>query len=435
MKKIAASLGLLAAGASALHAAESSALNSQQATKAWSVNASLRGFYDDNISTQPNNKTHSLGFELNPSIDFGMPGEQTSFDVGYAFSAKYFDKLQTGVTDHWSYTHTFDALLNHTFSPRLDLTASESFAIGQEPDFLRAGNAASATTQRISGDNIRNNASISLNIEATELLGFNVVYNNTLFNYKQKGPLTVGPLVTDASNSGLFDRMEHAIHVDSQWKISPQTMGIVGYMYSQTGYTADEPIAGIIGNPASVVTSDSRDSRGHTFYVGAQQVFSPTLSATVKVGAQRVNYINDPVSTSQWSPYVSSSLKYLLQTTTSVDAGFTYSRSAANETGYGGNSTSFVRDVASAVVYGSIRHELVAHLFVSGNAMLERAEYSGGTLDGKAYLFYQLGLDLSYEFSPNLSTHVGYNYDKYDSDLAGRSYDRNRVYLGVTAGF
>lgn len=438
MNKFAASLGLLAVGASVLHAAESSSLNAMQRTKAWSVAASLRGFYDDNVGSQSSGETDSYGYQINPSIDFGMPGEMTSFNVGYSFSAKYYDSRPTNATDDWDLTHTFDALLNHTFSPRFSLTASESFVIGQESDTLRVGNAAIATPQRLDGDNIRNYASIDLNIDVTQLLAFGVGYNNTFYDYDQEG--VVGPIVTAASNSGLLDRMEHSVNLDSLWKLTPQTVGIVGYMYSQTVYNGDEQISGNNTLPPgtlnAAVFSEDRDSRGHTLYVGAQHVFSSTLSGSVKVGGQYYDYYNTNAD-AEWSPYFQGSLTYIYQTRTSFDLGFTYSRSAANAAGIGGNS--FVLDTAAAVLYAAMRQELMANLVGSASVTLQNAEYNGGGpgVDGQGFLFYQLGLDLSYQFNPNLSAHVGYNYDQMDSDIGNgaRDFDRNRIYVGVTAGF
>jgi hypothetical protein len=441
MKKFAASVGLIAVGATALHAAETSALNSYQQTKAWSVQATLRGFYDDNVNAQQNNGVESAGFELSPSVDFGLIGEQTSFNVGYTFTARFFDKnpnpgRRSSKSD---YTHRFEADLAHAFSPRLDVAVSESFVIGQEPDFLRDP----AGTQRVDGDNIRNNAGIDFNLAVTELLGLSFGYQNSFYDYADKNPATLpaggapGSLVTDASNSGLLDRLEHSVRIDSNWRLTPKTTGIVGYTYSQINYIGDEVIKGIIGLPGSQVLSEDRDSRGHTFYVGAQHVFSPKLSALLKVGAQYFDYYNSLAGDSQWSPYVQSSLTYAFQTTTTFDAGFKYSRSAANVAGTGGTAASFVQDEETAVVYGSLKHQIIPKLTGSLNATAQHAKYNGGGVgfDGQTFIYYQLGLDLSYQFTRNLSGHIGYNFDKIDSDLANRSYDRNRVYLGVTAGF
>ncbi len=433
MKKIAVSVGLLALGVSALHAVESSSLNSMQRTKAWSVAATLRGFYDDNVSTLPSNEIETAGFEFRPSVDFGLAGEQTSFNVGYALTARFYDKKPAGRADKDDYTHTFDADLAHAFSPRFDVAVNESFVIGQEPDLLRDP----AGTQRIEGDNIRNFAGIDFNLEATELLGFGVGYQNAFYDYDHEGAVPgTGPFPGNGtpvgqiapSNSGLLDRMEHTVRVDSNWKVAPKTVGVVGYMYSQADYLGDELIR-------TGVMSDSRDSRGHTFYVGAKQAFSPTLSGSLNVGAQYYDYPDAVGVDGQWSPYLQGSLTYAYLANTSLDVGVRYSRSAANLAGVG--LTGLVLDTETAVVFAALKREIVSKLIGTVNATVQHAEYNGGgpTVDGQTFVFYQLGLDLGYQFTPNFSGHVGYNFDKLESDLPNRSYDRNRVYAGVTASF
>lgn len=416
MNKIAASVGLLALGASALHAAESSTLNSMQKTKAWSVQATLRGFYDDNISASSGlNKTDSFGFEINPSVDYGVAGEQTSFNLGYAFTARYFDKQAANRTDKSDYTHSFNADFAHAFSPRVDINANESFVIGQEPDLI--GNTAS--TQPIDGDNIRNFAGAELNISATRLVSFSLGYNNALYDYAAQ------------FNSAYYDRMEHSIRFDSRWVIQPETTGILGYTYLQNNYTE----SGFL--PASAIAVDSRDTRGHRFYAGVEQIFNPTLSGSVRAGLEIYDYVNIPGSDSETSPYFEGSLRYQYQTATTFDVGGRYSRSAASGSSIFGG-TSIVRDMETLSVYASIKHQLAQQLFISGNASVARSKFNAPGfvgVDGESYLSYALGLDLSYKVNENLSAHVGYNYDQLESDPLGRDFDRNRLYLGVTAGF
>lgn len=451
MKKIAASVGLLALGASALHAAESSTLNSMQNTKAWSVQATLRGFYDDNISSAPANEIDSAGITVSPSVNFGVAGEQSSLNVGYVFTANYYDKARSVLSnDKSDYTHAFNADFAHAFSPQLDISASESFVIGQEPDLLRDP----AATQRIDGDNIRNFASIGVNIDVSRLLAFSLGYNNSYYDYADNTLINGTGLVVppgngiaigqvSPSNSGLYDRMEHGLRIDSRWKLQPQTTGILGYTYGRTVYSSNQQIGGdnttAPGSVNAPVYSDYRDNSSHTFYGGLDQVFSSVLSGSIKVGAQFTDYFNDPAGESQWSPYVQGSLRYMYQTTSSIDLGVSHTRSAGNDAGGGG--TTFVRDMATTTVYGSIKQALAPKLFVTGSATMQYSTYNapgsvGATgVDNKSYTFYQLGVDLSYEFNPNLSTHLGYNYDYLQSDLQGRDYKRNHVYLGLTAGF
>jgi hypothetical protein len=423
MNKFAASLGLIALGTTALHAVEATALNPMQRSKPWSVAASLRGFYDDNINASPD-KVDSFGISITPSVDYGIAGEQTSFNLGYQLTARYYDTRPSGQTDNWDFTHIFEGYVTHTFSPRVSKSVNDSLAIGEEPDILRAGNLPLSTAQLVTGDNIVNYGAIDFNIEATELLAFNVGYNNAYFHYQDDEGTISNP-----SAAALLNRVENRFNIDSQWRLRPQTVGILGYLYGQYIYTGDEPIG--VG-----ITSSDKDARSQTFYAGIQHSFTPTLQGVVKVGAQYYDYYGDPEGGTEWSPYVAADLNYRLQTKTALGAGFSYSRSAADIAGQG-TVTDFVKDTEVALLYGTLTHEIVARLLGTAKATLQHATYNGGGpgVDGESYLFFQLGFDLGYQFTPNFSAHVGYNYDDNSSDISGQSYDRNRVYVGVTAGY
>src|SRR4051812_2375688 len=93
MKKIVASVGLFAVGASGVHAASSAALTSDSA-KPWSVTATLRGFYDDNVGTSPKGTPHvdAFGFEVRPGFNLNWQLEQSLISLGYLYSFRYYDK-------------------------------------------------------------------------------------------------------------------------------------------------------------------------------------------------------------------------------------------------------------------------------------------------------------------------------------------------------
>jgi hypothetical protein len=437
MNKLVTSVGMLALGVSALHAAESSTLTSLQKTKPWTIQATLNGFYDDNVNGSPSgSELESAGVEIIPSVRYGLPGEQTSFNVGYSFGAKIYDEDVGGPGDNRDLTHIFDLDFAHAFSPRFDMAIDEAFVIGQEPDVVQDP----AGVMRVDGDNVRNFAGIEFNMAATQLLGFKAGYRNAFFDYDDESGYGAGTPVgyltgNPPSNSGMLDRLEHTVILDSNWQLSPQTVGVLGYNYSQINYTGDEVIAGIVGAPGQVF-SDTRDSRGHTFYVGASQVFSPTLSGNARVGAQYYSYYNSPTTDDgQWSPYAQAGLDYALQSVTTVGVGFRYQRTPANETGLGGSQ--FIRDSETATLYANLKHEIFSKFFGTLSGVISDSEYNGGGpgVDGAHQVYSRWGLDFSYEFSKNFAGHVGYNYDQVDSDLVGRDYDRNRVYFGVTAGF
>ena len=75
MKKIVASVGLVAVGASAIQSASAQDIAAIDKSKPWSVQATLRGFYDDNTGTIADDipipsgqHRDSFGFEVSPAV-------------------------------------------------------------------------------------------------------------------------------------------------------------------------------------------------------------------------------------------------------------------------------------------------------------------------------------------------------------------------------
>ena len=71
MKKLFVSVGLVAIGTVGLQAANAPD-GGPDASKIYSVSATLRGFYDDNYLTTFK-KQSSVGFEVSPSFKLNMP--------------------------------------------------------------------------------------------------------------------------------------------------------------------------------------------------------------------------------------------------------------------------------------------------------------------------------------------------------------------------
>src|ERR1039457_880526 len=243
MKKIVASVGLIALGASCVQVSADEPYTSADSRKLWNVSASLRGFYDDNISTLPSGpgKVGSFGVAVTPGFGFNWQREQTTLKFDYEYSLIYYDKRPGGNTHHYDQDHTFNASLDHAFSERYQIKATDSFVIGQEPDALRTGEAITAAT-RTPGDNIRNAAGLIFNAQVTPVFGLEAGYDNAFFDYHQSGAVTNGAGGIIPSFSGTSDRMEQTFHLDGRWQMLPQTIGIVGYQYGMADYTGDELI-------------------------------------------------------------------------------------------------------------------------------------------------------------------------------------------------
>ncbi len=441
MKKIVASVGLVALGASGLYSAPIPGLT-EEGGKNWSVAATLRGFYDDNLNTAPNNKQDTFGIEISPSLSYGIHWQQTQLTLGYVYSFKYYDHQPAGSSTKYDQQHLFNIALDHAFTERYRLGVRDSFAIGQEPDVLRTENAFT-TFQRLSGENIRNYASIVFDAEITRLLGLEIGYDNAYFDYAQSGAQFNDDGFVIPSNSGLLDRVENGIHFDSRWMICPETVAIFGYKFRDIMYTADEEIGEVLDPtlPNPFITSKVRNFREHSIYVGAEQTFSPNLTGAVRAGGSYVDYYNNvPKSTSAWGPYALANLRYTYAPQSYVEAGLSQDFNATDVTGVRTISTnilntSFTTSQEATVVYGTVNHQITPQLRCSIIGQFQYSSFNGGDAQNDSERYYLLGLNLSYQFAPHFSAELGYNYDKLDSDIPSRTFDRNRVYIGVTGSY
>lgn len=450
MKKIVASVGLVALGASSIETASAQVLSAPDSSKPWSVSATLRGFYDDNTATIPSSvpdsalggaKRDSFGWEVSPSAALKWSVDQTTLNLGFLYSFKYYDDKPIGNSTHSEQTFTFNAGLEHSFTERYKARVNDSFVIGQEPDLLRAGNTFS-TFQYVSGDNIRNYGSIAFDGQFTPELGINVGYDNALYDYKDRGFGTVGGVITPGL-AGILNRIENRGHVEGLYQVLPDTKALIGYQFTDVDYNANEPIAGNVWFGTFLIPtamSDSRNYREHSGYVGIEHNFTPDLTASLRGGVSYTEYYNADGADNPVSPYINATLKYTYAPQSFVEAGFSYDRAPTDVIANSGlvsvtpNGTSLTLDAESAVAFASVTHQITPSLFGTLMGQFQNNDYRGGLADGKTEQFYLLGVDFEYRFNQYLSAHVGYNYDNLGSEL-GRHFDRNRIYLGVTATY
>jgi len=428
MKRIVASVGLVAVGVTGLQADVFPGLTAESG-KPWTASATLRGFYDDNPSTLPNssNPEGSFGYEISPAIEFLFPWEQTTLSFGYIYSLKYYENKPVNSSGHDDNTQDIHAGLTHAFSERYSISLRDSFVIGQEPDFLRSGNSFT-TFQRYSGNNMRNYGVIDFLAQLTPELGLDLGYANTLVRYSDDAD----PLVTGvASNAGLLDEMDNVVHLDGRYQLQPQTVGILGVQYRQTAYTGDQPIG--VYDTGEAVMSDARNARSYYGYVGLDHNFRPDFTGSVRLGGRYTDYYNSLDSQNQASPYAMLSLKYTYLPESSLQFGGSYDYSPTSLTPNANVANQINTSAEAGTVFMALTHRIVPKLFGSVLAQYQNSMYVGGTIDGKSDNFYLVGLNLRYQFNPNFSAAVGYNYD----NLTGLQphYDRNRVYIGITGSY
>jgi hypothetical protein len=430
MKKILASVGIVAVGATAAHV-QAAGSDAADSSKPWSVSATLRGFYDDNYITAPKGyERDSFGISISPSVALKLPLDQTDIDLKYTYGATWYADRSDVNSDNnaWDQSHQLDASLLHRFNERYSVSLRDSFVVAQEPELLTSGPI--TLPYRIQGNNIHNHGEALLNGALTRQLGFVVGYQNNYYDYENNDGNFVTP-----SLSGLLDRVEHLVLANLRWQMQPETVLVLGYNYGQVDYQSDEIITFIPTGPsAGFQTSKLRNNRSHYVYAGIDQNFSKDLVLSVRGGGQWTDYYNDPANNSATSPYGSVSLNYAYLPGSSVEIGFTHSR---NQTDILAPDASgkVTADQQSSVIYGSIHHKFDAK--ISGNASIQwqNSDFNGGLYDGQTDNFLDAGVGLTYQFNRHLAGEVGYNFSNLSSDIPGRDYDRNRVYLGVTATY
>jgi hypothetical protein len=424
MKRIVASVGAVVLGAASIQTSNAQFLGEG---KAWTLSAALRGFYDDNVNTAHSNGTDTFGFEISPTIALNLPLDQTSLSLMYTYSYKYYEKRPSGLgSDHDDQTHTISARLMHAFSERTTVTLRDSFVIGQEPDVLAGPGGQNNAPFRISGDNIRNYAGASINHQVTPLFGLALGYNNSLYEYDAE--IYSVPL----------DRMEHMISLDGRWNLANNTIFLVGYSFGAGRYTGDgllgvyNPDGSIVANGDEIaIMSDSRNYNAHYGYIGAEHTFRPDLFGSIKVGASFRDHYNSIEEETVVGPYVEASLRYVYAQDSNIQIGVKHDRSATDRFDIDQADGSFTTDSETTVAYASITHAITPDLSGTLSGSFQNSTFNGGTSDGDSEQFYMLGASLAYNINRHIAATASYNFDLLESDNNGRSYDRNRVFLGL----
>ena len=257
-------------------------------------------------------------------------------------------------------------------------------------------------------------------------------YQNSFFHYADEGPFDDFGNFIGASRAGLLDRIEHYVHLDGRWTVQPDTTAILGYRFGDTEYTGDEQI-GFDPDTLDPIYSDIRNQRSHYGYVGVDHVFRPDLTGSVRVGARYTEYQNEPGHPTELGPSAQASLRYIYAPESSIEIGVTHDRNATDL--FSVQDGRVTTDAESTAVYGTLTHRIMPRLYGTLTGQFQNSALSGGTFDNVTERYYLVGLNVEYRLNPHLSAHAGYNYDKLDSDVGNRSFDRNRVYIGVTASY
>jgi hypothetical protein len=260
-----------------------------------------------------------------------------------------------------------------------------------------------------------------------------VGYQNSWYDY-------TGPAATagQPEYSAVLNRLEHLIILNTRWQIAEQTVGILGYNFGAVGYTSSTSLAPS-GSPYA--SPAVRNDYSHYVYVGVDHSFRSDLSVSARVGAQIVDYYNSDEAPnnpgSDVSPYASLSFNYTYMEGGVFNLGFTHAKNST-DVAFDAATGKLTFDQESSTVSASVTQVLTPlspDLTATLSGTYQNSAYDGGGFNGDTDDYYTLGFNLTYQITHYISTEAGYNYDLLSSQVGGRGYNRNRVYIGVTASY
>jgi len=430
MKQVLTSAGVLALSAVSLCALDPE-MTRQSSGGPFTLSGTVRGFYDDNINTSPDrSKEESFGFQVVPAVHLNLPFEQTFLSLGYIYTLSWYDKRDPDIDQ----AHEISAKFRHQFSPRHQISVDDSFVITSEPTVTDRSSGIITTPLRTKGSVYHNYGSVGYVMGLTRTLSLSLGYANHWYDYTSDG---------DYSRSALLDRMEHLLRADLEHQFNPKLVGIVGYSFGFTSFDGDDLIfEGIADDPATLVDesrpalkSDARDSRSHYAYIGADYDITAKLRTSARVGAQYSEYPDADESSA--NPYADISLSYRIRTSTSLEAGVRHARNATDVAAVDPRNGRPTFDAETTALYAQLNHQITRQLAGSLIGQYQYSVFNDGINDDESEYLWLFGANVSYSFNRHWSAEVGYNYDQLVSDVrsGGRSYDRNRVYVGVTARY
>ena len=356
------------------------------ANKFYTITASLRGEYDDNIYTTRHNKTGSFVMEFSPSILVNFNSENSTFSARYTFGLDYYANRSGQPIDQ---SHELLLRYTHQFTDRFSLDVRDQFGYFTNPDLLNG-----VGTPFRNGGYFINTATADFEAQWTPVFGTSTNYSNVAILYQDSE-------IGDLQN---FD--ENTVTHDFRFAILPKFNFTVGGIFDDTDYFTI--------------------NRGYTNYtadVGLDWQALPNLSAGVRVGGTLTT--SDTVSDSV-SPYASATVEWRLGKRS--DFNFSYLHNVVPT------------DVFNAVGQEADRftlrfnYDLTTRLTAHVEATYTHSDYTSSLLQsGSSFTEEDLGVDtgLDYHLTDNFSFEAGYLLSDISSQEDFRDYTRNQVYLGV----
>jgi len=368
--------------------------------KFYTLSASLREIYDDNINTTNTNPQSSLETDISPSVLVDFPMSDSEFTGRYTFDLTAYSHAPSSVSNGGGssngsavqYTHEFTAQYIHAFSDRFNLNVAEDFRYFIQPSILQ-----STGTNYQNGPYVANTLNGTATAQWTPLFGTTTTYANTLVRYD------------DANVAAQQDSLENTGSQTFSFAILPKISVSVG---------------GIGDN----ITYDTAD-RGYTSYtafLGGQWQALPSLSFTGRGGG---TYIEPQQGIASFAPYAALTVNWTLGERSELSFDYAHEITPTDQVGANGQT--------SDRMDAGFRYDITANLSSHLQGIFTSADISSSlstTGNSASYTqnSYALDTGLTYHYNNYLDFDCGITLSGVSSSQdASADYTRDQAYLGI----
>ena len=356
-------------------------------TKFYTITASLREEYDDNIFTTRYNKVSSAVTEFSPSLLLSFPSQSSTFSARFTFGLDYYENGRS--SDPNDYTGEVLLHYTHQFSNRFSLDLAEQGGYFTEPDLLN-----SVGTPFRNGGYFENTATAEFDAQWTPLFGTSTSYSNVAIVYQ------------DSEVAKFQNEDENTISNDFRFAVYPKYNFTAGFIVDDLDYFQYD-----------------RGYVNSTLDVGLDWQALPGLSLGIRGGGSLTVGDN---TTDSVSPYGAASLNWTLGKRSKLSLNYVH--------------TVEPTDVVTAIgeeadrFSASFSYDITTRINVHLTTTYTHADYTEVLLQsGGSFTEDNIGLDagLEYRINANFSIDGGYFLSDISSQQSGRDYTRNQVYVGV----
>ena len=355
--------------------------------KFYTLSATLREQYDDNVFTSKTNRVSSFSTDVSPTFLIDLPWENSDFSARYTFGLNYYYNRPGSDTD---ISHEVALRFTHKFSDRFNIDMRDQGGYYEEPDIIN-----SVGTVNRSGGYYSNQASVEFSAQWTPLFGTVTSYGNNYVTYEDGGVGTGQ------------DSDENIVSQDFRFAVLPKINVIFGGIYDTIDYF--------------------HTVRGFTDYTGDAGIdwaALPSVTIGLRGGVTEADL--DGGLGSYTAPYASATLNWQLGERSSLNFNYIHNVVPTDVfTAEGQEADRF----GAAFVY-NITPRVTAHL----EGTYTHSQYTSELVSaGPSFNEDVVGFDtgLQYHLNSYLDFEGGYVFTDVSSGIAAREYTRDQFYLGV----